>query len=172
METKDKGCVYFFRHIGLSPIKIGYSTNESPIDRFTQFSTYAPYGSEIIGFIQTKEAALLEKQLHVKYASKRLNGEWFDITEEDAIKEIDFHSKIEDVKDRNDFQIMWAKHLKAEKEKTIYQLTEYNNNNNQKNKFIKIYLENSKINMSKLAEKLGVTRQTLHTWRNEINKEK
>ena len=41
--TENKGCVYFFRHIGLSPIKIGYSTHESPLDRFNQFKTYAEF---------------------------------------------------------------------------------------------------------------------------------
>ena len=53
MENTEnkKGCVYFFRHIGLTPVKIGFSTHESPIGRFEQFKTYAPYGSEIIGFI-------------------------------------------------------------------------------------------------------------------------
>jgi len=35
-EKSEKGCVYFFRHIGLTPVKIGFSTNESPFDRFEQ----------------------------------------------------------------------------------------------------------------------------------------
>ena len=70
METK-KGCVYFFKHIGLTPIKIGYSENESPFNRFTQFKTYAPYGSEILGFIIISDAKELETLLHKKYASKR-----------------------------------------------------------------------------------------------------
>jgi len=83
MENQ-KGCVYFFRHIGLSPVKIGYSENESPINRFNQFKTYAPFGSEILGFIQTYNANELESNLHRKFSSKRLLGEWFEITEVDV----------------------------------------------------------------------------------------
>ena len=50
---KTKGCVYFFKHKGVSPIKIGYTNNVSPINRFENFKTYSPYGSEIGGFIET-----------------------------------------------------------------------------------------------------------------------
>jgi len=89
MKT-ERGCVYFFRHIGLSPIKIGYSENESPINRFNSFKTYAPYGSEILGFIIISDAKEIESHLHKKYANKRLQGEWFDLSEEDVKKEIDF----------------------------------------------------------------------------------
>ncbi len=121
--NESKGCVYFFRHIGLTPVKIGYSTNESPIDRFNHFSTYAPYGSEIIGFIQTYDAKNLETTLHKKYVSKRLMGEWFDITESECNDIISFYSNIEDIKKRNEFQIAWAKKI-VEENKIIETITE------------------------------------------------
>jgi hypothetical protein len=108
-EFEKKGCVYFFRHTGLTPVKIGYSSHESPLDRFNSFSTYAPYGSEIIGFIITENARDLESKFHKKYSNLRLNGEWFDITKEIAIEEIRIHSAIEDIQEMNEFQIRWAK---------------------------------------------------------------
>ncbi len=164
-QQQQKGCVYFFRHIGLSPVKIGYSTNESPINRFNQFKTYAPYGSEILGFIQTKDAKELESILHSKYASKRFNGEWFEISEEDVNREVDFYSNIEDIRERKEFQIAWANNLLQNKIKinSIIEKTK-----NPKQKFNEIYISNKNINRSKIAEQLGVTRQTIHIWIKEL----
>lgn len=109
MITKEKGCVYFIKHIGLEPIKIGYTKNTSPIDRFTQFKTYAPFGAELLGFIQSYSPRELESDLHNKYDFNRLEGEWFDITPTQVKKEILYYSNIDDIKDKNDFEIAWAK---------------------------------------------------------------
>ena len=80
MKTKNKGCVYFFKHKNLSPIKIGYSSKNNPNERFDQFKTYAPFGGEIVGFIEIEFPLYYEQLIHSKFKSKRLNGEWFDIT--------------------------------------------------------------------------------------------
>jgi len=109
IEQKEKGCVYFFKHIGLDPIKIGYSSNSSPVNRFQQFKTYAPFGAELIGFIKSGDAKKLETHLHKIHESKRLEGEWFNISKNEANSLILLHSNIEDVRDKNDFQIAWAK---------------------------------------------------------------
>lgn len=108
MENK-KGCVYFFRHVGLSPIKIGYSENESPYKRFEQFKTYAPFGAELIGFIRTTRAKELETELHNKYSRDRIKGEWFEITKDESEKCITFYSNLEDIEEMNNFQVFWAK---------------------------------------------------------------
>lgn len=111
MTEEKKGCVYFFRHIGLSPIKIGYSENESPYKRFEQFKTYAPFGAELIGFIRTNEAKKLETDLHKKYSRDRIKGEWFEITKDEAEKCINFYSNIADIEEMNLFQIEWSKRI-------------------------------------------------------------
>ncbi len=113
IQNNLKGCVYFFKHVGLSPIKIGYSTNTSPIGRFDQFKTYAPFGAELIGFIKTHNAKELETQLHQKFASMRLVGEWFEMTVPDAEKWIKFYSDIEDIQEMNNFQVAWAERNKT-----------------------------------------------------------
>jgi hypothetical protein len=110
MEITERGCVYFFRHIGLSPVKIGYSTNESPINRFESFKTYAPYGAELLGFIMTKESKELETILHERFSTNRLKGEWFEISKEDVQKVVSFYSNIEDIKEKNEFEIAYAKY--------------------------------------------------------------
>ena len=111
MKISKKGCVYFFRHIGLKPIKIGYSENESPIDRFNQFKTYAPFGAELLGFVIVNNSKQIETNLHQKYAAYRLNGEWFDITEEEVNREVNYYSNQEQIELKNEFQIEWAKEI-------------------------------------------------------------
>ena len=92
---KKQGCVYFFRHKGLSPVKVGYSTNKNPNKRFEQFSTYAPFGGEILAFESSSMAREIERSIHEKYADKRLNGEWFDLTSKEIEEEIEIIRKIE-----------------------------------------------------------------------------
>jgi hypothetical protein len=169
-EQITKGCVYFFRHIGLTPVKIGYSENESPIDRFNQFKTYAPYGSEMIGFIQTYDAKKLESKLHKKYAHLRLDGEWFELMDEQVQSEIDFHSSIEDVEERNEFQKEWAIRLHLKRSK-ILDIQNFANTTkeNKKHVFFKMYAENKNVNKKQTAEKLGVTRRTIQNWAKEFD---
>lgn len=167
MQIK-KGCVYFFKHVGLSPVKIGYSNNESPFNRFNQFKTYAPFGSEILGFIIISDAIELEQQLHKKYASKRLEGEWFDLTEEEVKKEIDFYTNVSDIKDRNEFQIAWAKHV-LNKKQNIENQFKTNKKTSKLDVFKKMYFENKDLNRSWVAEHIGVTRQTIIKWIKQID---
>jgi hypothetical protein len=164
-EEITKGCVYFFRHIGLTPVKIGYSENESPINRFNQFKTYAPYGSEIMGFIQTYDAKDLESKLHRKFASLRLEGEWFELTDEQVQSEINIHSSIEDVQERNEFQKEWAIRLDLKRSK-ILDIQNFANTTkeNKKHVFFKMYANDKYVNKKQTAEKLGVTRQTIQNW--------
>lgn len=159
MIESKKGCVYFFRHVGLEPIKIGYSSHESPIKRFNQFKTYAPFGAEIIGFIQTNEAKEIESKLHLKYSSKRLDGEWFLISEEDCKNEIDFYTSKEDIKQRNEFQVAWAKKLHDKKNKKPSLAELVNDSNSNFGKIKTIYKDNPKFNRAKVAELMGISRR-------------
>ena len=106
---KEKGCVYFFRHRTTTPIKIGYSSDDNPLNRFDSFKTYAPYGAELLGFISTYEARKLEDTLHKKYHLKRLKGEWFEITINDVKNDIEFYSDDSDLIERSEFEVAFAK---------------------------------------------------------------
>ena len=120
MENKiKKGCVYFFKHVGLNPIKIGYSDNESPFDRFKQFKTYAPFGAEIVGFVICEKPYEIEQYLHEKYIVNRLEGEWFDIEIELIKKEINNLTSKEQKDDFSDFMLKYAKVVKCRTEKLI-----------------------------------------------------
>lgn len=108
MNLEKKGCVYFFRHSGLTPVKIGFSNSASPIERFECFRTYAPYGAELMGFIVTDNANELERTIHSKFSSFRIKGEWFEITESNVNDCILLYSNVEFVSKKNEFEIAWA----------------------------------------------------------------
>ena len=75
--------VYFVKHKFMKPIKIGYSNNLKM--RLQDLKCASPYGLEIIGTIPTYNAQYLEKIIHERLKNRRLNGEWFDISHEEAI---------------------------------------------------------------------------------------
>tara|TARA_R110002012_G_scaffold320774_1_gene545487 strand:- start:4332 stop:4883 length:552 start_codon:yes stop_codon:yes gene_type:complete len=75
--------VYFVKHKFMKPIKIGYSNNLKM--RLQDLKCASPYGLEIIGTIPTYNAQYLEKIIHERLKNRRLNGEWFDISHEEAV---------------------------------------------------------------------------------------
>jgi len=113
MEENQKGCVYFFRHLNTNPVKIGYSRYPTPSKRFEQFKTYAPFGSELLGFINAENAKELETELHIKYKSKRLKGEWFNISLEEVKENISFYSKNIDLINRSNFEIKYMNYIQT-----------------------------------------------------------
>lgn len=157
---KEKGCVYFFKHVGLSPIKIGYSESESPIDRFNQFKTYAPFGSEIVGFIRYSDAKQLETELHQKYSRDRLKGEWFEITVEEVNRCINFYSNLEDIEEANNFQVQFSQMIKYKNQYLI----DGEKQNYNKDDFEAFYLLNENISVTKLSKMFKVTRVTIYKW--------
>jgi len=78
---KRKECVYFIKQRGLTPVKIGYTSESTPSKRIKSLETAAPYGIDLLGFISTGNGLELERRLHKFFKKKRVNNEWFDITE-------------------------------------------------------------------------------------------
>lgn len=86
--SKINGCVYFVKHKGLSPIKIGYTDNSKPDNRISSINGASPYGLDFIEYVNCFDARSVESLLHLKYKKQRLNGEWFDINYQDVENEI------------------------------------------------------------------------------------
>jgi hypothetical protein len=61
--------------------KIGLSTNVEK--RVKQLSTLPPFDVALIHKIETEDMHQLESELHERFAEKRANGEWFELSEED-----------------------------------------------------------------------------------------
>jgi hypothetical protein len=81
MKTNEKnGYVYFLKHNGLNPIKIGSTVGYSPMSRVNSYNSYSPYGVELLGYIKTDTPLELEKKIHYNFSENRINGEWFELS--------------------------------------------------------------------------------------------
>lgn len=77
-----KGYVYVLAAIHDPTIfKIGRTNN--PKDRLRTFSVKLPFDVEYLHTIQTDDMYALESKLHRRFASKRVNGEWFKLSADD-----------------------------------------------------------------------------------------
>lgn len=125
---KYKGCVYFLRHIGLSPIKIGMSNSDDLSQRINAYKTASPYGIELLGTIPTNNAFQLEQELHKKFDVYRVNGEWFEISEEIVKSMILLHSNKEIIELRNKIEetLNSKTSVKKEANKIDYNLFDLN----------------------------------------------
>lgn len=85
------GYVYFIRQAEDEIFKIGM-TNRTPKSRLDQLQVTSPFELNIFGFIKAINARKVERQLHKKFRDYRLNGEWFNLSEqqvEHVLKEFD-----------------------------------------------------------------------------------
>lgn len=86
------GYIYFFRHKNTKPIKIGMTESETVSNRFNSFKTSSPYGAEVVGVIHCDDPCTLEKKAHIRFKAFRVNGEFFEITDEMVNAFIKSHS--------------------------------------------------------------------------------
>ncbi len=63
--------------------KIGITTT-TVTKRIAELQTGSSSKIEISGYSYNKDALAMEQLLHNKYASKRMEGEWFDLTNDDV----------------------------------------------------------------------------------------
>jgi len=103
--------------------------------------------------------------LHNKYSSKRLKGEWFDISLDEVEKEIEFHQDTEDSLLKSNFQLEWAKtfsqnYVLSNIDRYISSLSQDHNKDKVK-KVIKNFPNASK---KDIAIALNISRNTLYKY--------
>lgn len=82
MMNRTWGYVYIVR--SLDRYKIGLSSNLRTLKRrLDEMNTLNAYGIEQIMLIQTRRPESVEKKLHTQFNDRRVNGEWFELTEDD-----------------------------------------------------------------------------------------
>lgn len=82
MKRKSDGYVYLL----MSPTghyKIGHT--REPKVRMKTFEIKLPFEVEFAHLIPTPDRFKLEKELHQKFADRRVNGEWFALTDADVL---------------------------------------------------------------------------------------
>ena len=74
-------------------IKIGATTNIKT--RLKSLRAASPSKLELLNTLKSKDIYKLELELHKKFQKKRLNGEWFNLNENDIswIKKLDVSAK-------------------------------------------------------------------------------
>jgi hypothetical protein len=82
VATPNAGYVYLLKEINGVHYKIGRASN--PQDRLRTFNVKLPYQVEYVCLIPTIDMYSLERHLHRQYTEKRVNGEWFALSDEDV----------------------------------------------------------------------------------------
>lgn len=77
---QNRGIVYVVRE-EYGTVKIGKTI--SLLRRFATIDTQIPYKIELLLSIETNDIHSLEAHLHQRFASKRVKGEWFRLTDQD-----------------------------------------------------------------------------------------
>lgn len=75
------GLVYFIKSEETGLIKIGYS--KDLMGRINGLRQEHKAEMELIHYISTYDSVGLEQVMHTLFSEKRINGEWFDLSEED-----------------------------------------------------------------------------------------
>jgi len=79
---KIKGLVYLLKIENRNEYKIGVTINLKK--RLNQLGTKMPFKLETITKIRSKDIYKLEEKLHCRFENKRINGEWFNLSNEDV----------------------------------------------------------------------------------------
>ena len=83
--SKGDDCVYVIKHKGESSIhKIVKSADFH--QRFETIQSYNPAELEVVLVQKTSLNNYLEKILHFEFKSKKIRGEWFDLSKEDVAR--------------------------------------------------------------------------------------
>ena len=83
--SKGDDCVYVIKHKGKSSIhKIGKSADFH--QRLETIQSYNPAELEVVLVQKTSLNNYLEKILHFEFKSKKIRGEWFDLSKEDVAR--------------------------------------------------------------------------------------
>ena len=81
-DSGKVGYVYLIRHGTRNEYKIGRTYN--PIRREGEIRLELPEKIQPIHYIETDDAAGIESYWHLRFASKRKEGEWFSLSAEDV----------------------------------------------------------------------------------------
>jgi hypothetical protein len=81
-DASDVGYVYLVRHGSRREYKIGMTNN--PLRREGEIRTELPEALTPVHKIKTDDPAGVERYWHKRFAKKRKNGEWFELTSDDV----------------------------------------------------------------------------------------
>lgn len=77
----DSGYIYIIKEQENGRVKIGKAKHY--INRLNIFNVKLPFPYEVIKIFEVSNRHKVEKLLHDNFSNKRLNGEWFELNDED-----------------------------------------------------------------------------------------
>lgn len=80
-SSSMSGFVYLIRVVGTDKVKIGFSKNVEK--RIIDLQHSCPFTLEVVFKQYYEYANRIENELHIKYLSKNIRGEWFSLTLDD-----------------------------------------------------------------------------------------
>jgi hypothetical protein len=80
--AEPAGYVYLIQEVSNGHFKIGRTRN--PQDRLSTFNVKLPFMIDYICLIPASNMRALESRLHSRFASKRVDGEWFSLSPADV----------------------------------------------------------------------------------------
>lgn len=114
---EKRGYVYLIGKSDTDGIfKIGVTTGKLE-NRIKKLQTGSDSELFLVDSYQTEFPFFLEKSLHFKFSDKRLSGEWFSLTNEEALKFKSFCKEIEDRIDSLKDNVFFQKTLFKNKKK-------------------------------------------------------
>ncbi|MEX0415492.1 GIY-YIG nuclease family protein [Bacillus sp. C30] len=81
--TSPKGYIYLIKEYHTGTYKIGRTSN--PKNRFDVFKVKLPFKWDLVALYKTDNMIELESNLHEVFMTKRTNGEWFNLDEDDLL---------------------------------------------------------------------------------------
>lgn len=94
--SRGESCVYVLKLKGkLSYCKIGKSSDFE--QRYNTIQSYNPFDLDILAVKKTKFHDYIEKILHFEFKSKKIKGEWFDLSKQDILNLKDLMSKLDSI---------------------------------------------------------------------------
>lgn len=142
-EVSEKGYVYFIKEDYAGRIKIGKTRDIN--QRMDTFNVKLPFNVELIHVIESANYHYTEKLFHVLFDSKRVNGEWFNLNENDIswVKSGNYTKRIMG-------SILNESNAQKSKSKQI-------NITDKQTSFLTALLENSRLMLTKPVSQLSAT---------------
>lgn len=81
VNLDEKGYVYIIKEDFYGMYKIGKAKNLG--ERLNLFNVQLPFDIKLIHVIWDRNYGIIEQLLHIHFDSKRLNGEWFNLSKDD-----------------------------------------------------------------------------------------
>jgi hypothetical protein len=83
--SMSSGWIYVIKDLDNNEVKIGVTQKENPKHRLSQYTSHK-INIELLFIDDIEDCFELENEIHISFENKRINGDWFDLTNEDVLK--------------------------------------------------------------------------------------